>query len=250
METIEGTRPKELSAVDRAIERSLQHITSSREDLLAAGITEEQIQAARSKAEERVRAHFKELERQDPISRIGQALTEVAQTDNDRRLAEWGVQHLQWERERIARKADQRYAASDLEDYRRTPEGWKSYAVVKALAGELTDGKGGVWAKNPDLEFSERFLRKMGVLEEGESLKELLQKPYPEYDKRHPRDHSSLTPTTPLLEKPAYQTYLVTQLPTNIDGIEARVDCYTYAVEFSISPDVFSKIQPSQSRLS
>lgn len=229
----------EPTAADRAVTRALQNLDSSQKYLLPAGVTNEQIKAARAFAEGEIRAEYKELERQDPLSRIISALRESAQTEDELSLVECNIRDLEFIRPRLIEcTRDPHNLPSFFRfDDRRTELGWVQYAVIEALKG-------------PSPELSERFLRAIGALEEYPTLKDLLGTVFPTYN---PILHKGLTPPGPIIRRTGEESsklfsrmqVCITQLPTFIAGVEARMNIINYQVGFSISPEALPKIQPS-----
>lgn len=194
------------SPADRAVNKTLKSMALFQSDLLAAGFTEEQIQAAKTHAERRIRAEFQELEKQDPLSRINQALRDAAQTEEERLLVEINVRSNTFKREHLVRIARgllelRTHNDEDEVEWRRNADGT---AVPRALlpnvlgGGPYTDYEGRVIAERPPHELQERFLRNLGVLEEDQSLQDLLGARYPQYNMR--RDWTRPMPTGPLIK--------------------------------------------------
>lgn len=237
-------QPKELSAADRAVAKALEHIAFAEQDLLVAGVTDEQIQSARVRAEERVRLRFKELESQDPLSLIDIALREAAQTEQEQTLVGFNIRDHGYKRQLLvaAAKDPSKIEGGHLLDWRRDADQRATpHVVFPVLVGPYRDPESGeVYAEVPSHELQERFLQRLGVLEEGQSLNDLLQRSFPQYDKTHSSDP---TPTGPLREV-IRSRHFVTQLPTNIDGVQAMIGLSEPGIEISISPQALPKIQP------
>lgn len=72
--------PKELTPADRAVNKAIKEIDDTLQDLIGAGVTEDQIEIAKENAQRRIRGEFKELEEKDPLNIVEKALEKATKT--------------------------------------------------------------------------------------------------------------------------------------------------------------------------
>lgn len=90
--------------------------------------------------------------------------------------------------------------------------------------------------------FQERFLRKLGVLEDDEGMSNLFGKNFPTFNSQ--RDFVS-QPKGPVEERnPKTGRKWLGRLPTNIPGINVETDGWEIGI--SIAPEALPKIQPKK----
>ncbi len=255
--------PKELTPADRAVNKALKGIDDNLQDLLGAGVTEEQIKQAKEKAEQRIRTEFKELEGKDPLTIIEKALEDSVQTEGEKDLVSLQKNSLEWQRSAFSRD-DSRQAASQADrdpsymssirggtgevEWRRTSDRMvKGYRILEALSPRYVyqsgEEKEKVVAESNEA-FQERFLRDLGVLQDDETLKDIYKRSYKQYD--FDRQSDRPTPNEPYMPvEKGMPTAWIVGLPTKIEGVFARIKPYNYGVELALSAQTLQRIQSS-----
>lgn len=255
--------PKELTPADRAVNKALKGIGDVNQDLLSAGVTEDQIQAAKTKAEDRIRAEFKELESEDPLSIVEAALEAAATTDEERELVKININTLEWRRGLLARSINtllQRkgYAqyeinnvvkdATRIAEWRRATDGtFTAYAILDTFTPKYSwqDSSRGEVILEADEAFQERFLREIGVLEDDQTLQDIFTGNYPRHEVKEGNNEPA-TPDGPYrVVKNESNTGWIAGFPTKIEGVYARIYPHSGQVNLAISAQALQKIQPS-----
>lgn len=253
MEEVRGTpigsdAPQE-SPVERALQKARNELTTYQQDMLASGLTEEQINMVRAKAEERIRKEHEERQGQDPFLLIEQGLQRAAQTEDERYLAENNTRSIEWTRR-------------DMSPFVQAAQGGRpvSYANIGGAEREFWGQKGFhkvidvlyAWERGEERsrvevprEFEERFLKELGVLDREQSLQDLLASRFPEYNGAGTIPSGPLHETTPVSDYNRNPDTWITRLPTNIEGVHARVNTSKIGrVAVSFSPEAARKVQP------
>lgn len=240
--------PRKEFPLDRALEKYRLGLGTYRADLIAAGVSEEQIATAVSNGDRRIRAEFEERAKQDPFSVVQNALVAAAQTPDEKLIAQAYGNEVNWSRQRIERyKQEPRLLRSsdEMSEWRYEKGAYPRVQVLGSVRAE--DGK----TINVPPEFEERFLRNLGVLDDGQSLQDLWNMQLLRYDPNDERNFSR-QPNGPVQEEDTRRRgdVWIARLPTNIDGVEARVNRSKYGqvVEISIAPEVLPKIQSAPQR--
>lgn len=224
----------------KEINRARSDLARYGEDMRAAGITAEQIEDAITKAQERIRREFEERERQDPLTVVEKALQEVAQTQDERLITEISCRYIEWHRDalrRYAKNPEELARAESDADWRRNRGTWVRATV---LSGQIETDEGRKLHIPPGLQ--ERFLRKLGVLEDEERISELFSRNLPTINSR---EGFVPQPDGPVREKdPKTGRDWILRLPTNIPGVDVGTD--GWAIRISIAPEALPKIQPKK----
>lgn len=233
-------------AVAKVVNKASWVIGTCEQDFIAAGVTKEQLEVVTANIRRRALAEHEEREKQDPLRRIKEALTESAQTEAEHFLAEMcGYFLLEGSRKNLIEIA---------RDPRRNLQGrnngeWRGglvWNVVIPAIDKILNAEGE--CIEPSRAFLGRFLGKLGVLEEGSesalALNDLLIRSYPELDSRAGSDEHSKT--GPFREKDLTGKEWITRIPTDIDGVDARIPLSGSGINVSITPQALQKIQPPQ----
>lgn len=263
-----GTSPvkeepaRELTPADRAVRKALKGIDDTHADFLSAGVTEDQIQTAKRKAEDRIRAEFKELESKDPLSIVERALEAATTTDNERELVKLNINTLEWRRGLLARSINTLWqkqnslqyqindvvkSATPITEWRRATDGtFTAYAILDTFSPKYSyqdgDRKGEVVAE-ADEAFQERFLRNLGVLEDDQTIQDILKGNYPRYEVKEGRDRPA-TPDGPYrMVVGERDTGWIAGFPTKIEGVYAIINPHSREVNLAISGQALKKIQ-------
>lgn len=258
--------PKELTPADRAVNKALKGIDDSAKDLLGADVTEDQIKKAKENAEKRIRTEFKELEGKDPMSRIEQAAEAVAVTDAEKDFVKLFRNRMEWRRGLVFPAVQEGLSYNDpytiVRNVGRTDDGIEFRRIddqtIKILAKieAFDENSFEPRVKLEDFEgFKERFLRELGVLEEDQNLKDLIQNAnsLPRYQYEEYGMHLPTAPQGPYIElqpsnRSKIETGWIAGLPTKIEGVYARIKPYG-PIEFAMSKEALQKVQsPSRSR--
>ncbi len=239
-----------LSPVDRAVYKAKRDFTAFAVDFKAAGIDESQRDQVIAAAETRIRHEYAELDQQDPINRIAQTLFEV-EPNNVKLL---GIQYHNYLLGNL----------SNLQKFRGLQYSPHSY-MPHELQGELgnehfttvairpdTEGKPSLryylpiqtgesrnydtkelYAEGMSDQQIEDFLRKIGALEDDQSLRDLElglptlavirnapSSPYRANGDREPMINNYNQGTMPA------KTLVLDQVKTNIPGVEVQIRPY------------------------
>ncbi|HUS60304.1 MAG TPA: hypothetical protein VMX76_02905 [Nevskiaceae bacterium] len=84
-----------MSPLQAVMSRARFEIMSHKQDFKAVGVSKEQIEKAAAKAGERVKQEFEQKEKEDPLRRIEQVLEETAETQEEKALAQAGMERLE-----------------------------------------------------------------------------------------------------------------------------------------------------------
>ncbi|RJQ26932.1 hypothetical protein C4577_02350 [Candidatus Parcubacteria bacterium] len=240
-------------AVERIVKKAYGVIDDHKQDFLAAGIQEEQLEAAKINIRQKALAEHEEREKQDPLNRIREALAEAATTNNEHKFAHITSFQLDGQRNYlldVARNPRERLSGGGW--HRSEWRGNQNrHAVISAIY-PTSDENGHTITPTPA--FMERFLENLGVLErtekEGEALNEFMTRYYPKHDQRGLENHSAKGPFREIDREagPRQGQEWVTRIPTDIEGVEIRIPFSLNEIELSIAPQTLQKIQPPQTQ--
>lgn len=221
---------KKLTPRERALHKARIELGRYTADFEAAGITAEQIAETTSNVEQRINAEYEQREKEDPFRLIEDALNESAQTTDDKEIAAQNARWIEWRRTNIAEAAN----TSDSREMQRILQGGSmeyDYTNPKARVDVLQsvqypqDINKGV-NKHPSREFQEAFLRSIGVLEDDQTMQDLIalpsyrkgqEGPYFANDRQPVPSYEDSSSMTPLAKEPH------ARVSTNIPGVTARI---------------------------
>lgn len=223
--------------------------------LQQAGVSEDQVKKAQEISEQKVRTEFDKKERQDPFTLVDSALRSSAETPVEQNAARESLLKLKQVREALARKSPGTapYIKETQLDGLTYPE-WhpdrdnphfqyridfhSRYDYPEKYAqynGEFTP------------QMQEKFLRQMGALEEGQTLKELiasLKGPIGTENPEVPYKTSQGDYQVPGYEAadPRRDIHegVFARLPTKLPGVEVRISAKKTSV--ILAPDALRKV--------
>jgi len=229
--TQEGNQPQSTPEESKRLEISDMLAKINVADLLAVGISQDAIKAALEHGQAREQAEQAEKQKQNPFILIETALSDSAQTPEDKALANDSKIARTWEMGEFQKKFDEAKVAqvrsgrgeltlSDFLDRDRSktilhatilrPRG----RAILELPGDPNES---VLASE---EFQERVLQALGVLKSGETMDAL--KSLPEKPQNSDDPYSVIT-QDPMSSQSSDRVLEAFNLKTNIDGVTADV---------------------------
>lgn len=231
------------SPLEKRVSRAVSGITSNSQSLLDVGVTQEQIDAAVKRIEDKVRREYEDEKKQDVFKKIEKALTDAAQAPEEKALADLNVKLLEENRAKLKKELD--LARRDSRNKGETNPTFRDLLFRTNFHGAgnlgpimfpstervlgLSESQNTVM---PSREFQGRILKNLGVLEENENMDSLEELP------ANPTD-----PNQPYFkpEKGAGESKgVVRNLPTDIPGLKVGVDIN------SRYPNIFAEIDLEQ----
>lgn len=217
-----------VSPVEEAIAAAMRQISSYQGDMIKVGISPQQFEAVGVAVQNRIKQEFEQREKEDPLKRIGQAIQEAAETPEEQKLAAEGVQRLEdfrkgWTKalagaKQISEGANKPFVIREVVTRLRGGNLAPTFVDARQYATtDLVENYPSVqvlWGQQNQISpaFEERVLKAMGVLKPDQTLDSLRQLP--------PRKGGYRGPV--FVEN--YGRPFAEHLPTNISGVDARVD--------------------------
>jgi len=261
MQTPAETRKAEetMTSLQAVMTRARHEVISHKQDLTAAGVSEQQVENASSIAGERAKLEFEQKEKEDPLRRIERALEIAAETPEEKRFARAGVERLErfrsnWREiigqeelraknagtsigiEEVVRKMSLNYEVPRLVDVdfrartrKRRYAGGAYFASVKVL-GYLVISPGEGEEIYPTPAFTERVLRGMGVLKPDQTLNALKLLSQGKEGYKGP------------VYRGGYGSDYAERVPTNTTGVDVRVDFRRPSIHASMDLPTLAKV--------
>lgn len=225
-----------LTPVQAVMTKARSEVLSHEQDLIAAGVTKQQVKDASDKAGERVRLEFEQKEKEDPLRRIEEALENAAETPEERQQAQEEAGFLEEFRSRWASWAKReglraKYAGKTFDFKEKVIEGERSNrcpGYVFRRGNDQLYTYTSSFLQHSSVAFKERVLKGLGALEANEHLDDLKLMP-----KDTDTEYSSVLRTTKRES---------VRVPTKITGVDVRVHPESQTISASIDLPTLQKV--------